>query len=272
MNKLCQTIYSVIKMKKLIIISALCLAFILPILGCQSSESKTYTVKAADISRKVICYGTVECDKTVKADLPEYSRNVVFNFSAGDTVHNGDVLATYYLGSKQYSLTCEADGIITDIDGRTIEYCDIASTKISAKISEADAAFIKTGMTVKITGSGFDKQYYSGSVTKVYSIAEQTASGVFIQCDISVNDPDRSMIPGFSARAEIDTQVSDSVLVPVNSLLYDGDFYIYKYTDGKAARIKVRETAVYGDMCAVSGEIKSGDIIYLNARDANGEQ
>lgn len=243
----------------------MCIISIFTLSCCSTQKQKTYTVDTTNQYRTVICYGIVNCDKTVKVEIPNKARDIELHCAVGDTVAADDTIATYFIGSVKKSVIAESNGIVTKADGlKSIEYYDISAVKITSKISEADASLIKCGMAVKITGVGFDKQSYTGTVSKLYSIADVTASGAYLECDIKVDSPDFSMIPGFSARVEIEIPSEKQVLVPINSLQYDGDFYIYKMVNNQKEKVRVHNSTVCGEFCAVSGEIDVGDIVAVN--------
>ncbi len=247
------------EMKKILCI----LITLLFLCGCSERQSKTYTVSAGSEYRTVIGFGNVICDSIITASIPNKAKNVQINVAIGDKVHVNDTLTTFSYNGSENRIVADYDGIITDIFDNKIKYYDISRVKIKAKISESDISMLKKDMPVNISGVGFDKPVYNGKIERISSTAEKSSSGVFVECDISVDNPDLSFVPNFSARVEITVEVENQVLVPVESVKYDGEFYIYKLVGNEYKRIKLENTTVCGDLCAVSGEIKAGDIIAL---------
>ncbi len=261
-----QTILTVIKLKRLIIFTLLLLILLC---GCNDTYSDTFTVGTGNEFRTVIGYGTVVCDSIRSINISKRALNVVTKVSVGDEIRVGDVIVMYNMNGDECIITADTDGIITKITDSTIEYYDMNNIRIITKIGEADASDINVDMPVNITGSGFDKESYQGKISRISSIADKSVSGVFIDCDIIVLNPDLSMIPGFTARVDINVPTLNQVIVPLDSLMYDGKFYVNKISNGTLCRVNVNSGTVCGELCTVSGEIRAGDIIALNT---NGEK
>lgn len=247
-------------MKKIV-----CIVIVLiSLCSCNQNQNSTYTVTAGSEYRTVIGYGTVVCDDVVSVNIPSKSQNIELKVTAGDKIQSGDILADYTKNGSELHIQAKSNGIIISADSKSISYYDMSKVKIIAKVGESDVSVLSKDMQVNITGVGFKKDKYTGKIKRISSIADKTLSGTFIDCEISVDDSDLSLVPSFTARVEITVPIDNQVLVPLESLQYDGEFYVYKLVDNEYQRIKVSSSTVCGELCAVSGEIKAGDIIAIN--------
>ena len=121
-----------------------------------------------------------------------------------------------------------------------ISIADHENYKVMAAVSEGDIARIKLGDQAKVRGVGFSGIHYTGYVTKIYPTARKALSGTttetVVDVEISLENADSALKPGFSAKVEITGgNQYDLITVPYESIKQDSnnDEYVFVYVDGK---------------------------------------
>ncbi len=110
-------------------------------------------------------------------------------------------------------------------------------------VREADISMVKVGDLARITGSGMGKREYEGYVKRIDPVAKKQLSGTsaetMIEVEIAITNPDRLLKAGFSARADIYTGDSQTVMmIPYECIKQDSANieYVYVYQNEKVYR------------------------------------
>ncbi len=185
-----------------------------------------------------------------------------------------------------------ADGYISTITMQEGEYAgtvaplfvitDRCEMGIRVQVAEDRISEIAVGQLVSITGSGFGGRTYYGNVVQIAQRANQSLlnnSGAQIAVDISLRNPDTSIMPGFTATANIQLGIRNAVAqIPLEMIDQDdtGKEYVWVYQDGRVRKeyIKCRYTSYgYAEVSdfdtkqyivsQVSAAVEDGDTVRL---------
>lgn len=152
--------------------------------------------------------------------------------------------------ASRYDITAPASGVVTGIalspqvpapaGKAVVTIADTESFVVMASVGEADVSKLKPGDTASLRGVGFGGKTYLGTITKIYPTARKSYSGAasdtVVDVEIRVEDPDKNLRPGYSAKVEIQGGENHTLLtVPYEAIRQDenNDEYVYIYADGK---------------------------------------
>ena len=116
-----------------------------------------------------------------------------------------------------------------------------------------------------IEGEGLVKSSYFGTVNSISSTAKSNENGTFIECEISFDNPDKSILPGFSVKIKYQATVENSVVIPIKAIDYDSrGYYVTTVTDSQTTKKYVKDIMFNDGEYTVCSGLKSGDklIIY----------
>nr|WP_315021210.1 efflux RND transporter periplasmic adaptor subunit [uncultured Aminipila sp.] len=154
---------------------------------------------------------------------------------------------------------------------------DLQNLQLKVKVSEYDISRIKEGQTVTITSDVLGEGTASGVVSKIAPSGESKdgsggsngTSEMVIPVDINIDNTNKKLIAGVSAKAQILIQKKDNALaVPVDAILEDandGTDYVFVIKNNKLNKIKV-QTGIEGDFNieVITDKLKSGDQVVLS--------
>ncbi len=115
---------------------------------------------------------------------------------------------------------------------------DMHEMGVRIQVAEDRISEIAVGQVVSITGSGFGGRTYYGNVIQIAKRANQSLfnnSGAQIAVNISLRNPDSSIMPGFTATANIQLGVRNAVAqIPLEMIDQDetGKEFVWIYRDG----------------------------------------
>lgn len=151
-------------------------------------------------------------------------------------------------GETPTEILAPMSGVITELDIRpetpaasgkaVVTIADNTHYKVVVSVGESDIAKVQVGDYAKIRGVGFGGSIYYGFVTKIYPYAKKNLSGseTVVDVEIGIENPDKRLKPGFSAKAEIaGGSLYDLITVPYEAVRQDenNNEYVYLYEDGK---------------------------------------
>ena len=238
------------------------------IFSSAATEVKAVSVYPKSVKRIITCTGTVTAKNSETVTYDETVYPDTFSVSVGDTVEDGDLLMTA-LNSRLRKVKIYSDysGVVTSLPvsvGKETKagaaLAVISQTdelQIKTHISESDASAISVGANAEIKGNGFNGRTYSGTVSRVSGVAEQSSSnGTVVGVTVDIQNADASILLGMSAKIYITAQnAENAIAVPYSAIEYDGDdTYVYIMRGKKAEKVKV-EVGVEGEKEA---EITSG--------------
>ena len=273
------------------------------LVGVHAWTAKTPpTVKLTAVDEQIL-YETVDCtgkvelsdSEEVYVDLPCVAGEVFV--SAGQAVSKGDPLFTIDMNATQavlaqlgtslsgsslkddQTVTAPTSGIITEISvrqGNTLDHttpCAVIAPgenlQIAAVIREKYIQQVQVGQQVEISGVGFSKDVYHGTVTAIATTAHQqyigSTSETVVDAVVCFNpqETDSSLRVGLNANASIVVgTVENALLIPYNCIGQDeeGREYVYVYhDDGTARRRTITVAREYADGALVVSGISAGE-------------
>jgi HlyD family secretion protein len=96
---------------------------------------------------------------------------------------------------------------------------DLTRMQILAKVGEGDIAGIKQGQKVKFTVQALPRDTFEGTVEQVRLQSATTENVVNYTVVVNVDNQDRKLLPGMTARVKFITRSADDVLKVANSAL-----------------------------------------------------
>lgn len=136
---------------------------------------------------------------------------------------------------------------------------------VDAKISSADVAQVKQGLTAEVTATGATEAV-AGTVQTVGLVASADDSGAAtFPVTIAVTGEQKNIYAGSSATVSIVVSERQDVLtVPALALHTDGDTtYVNKMVGGKAVRTDVKVGTTFGPQTEIVSGLKEGDEVEL---------
>lgn len=98
---------------------------------------------------------------------------------------------------------------------------DFSQMEVDTKISEADISSIKTGMKASFTVDSFENRIFDGVVKQIRLSPTDAGGPVSYNVVLSVENQDRSLLPGMTASVQIVTLLKTNVLrIPTSSLYF----------------------------------------------------
>lgn len=273
-------------------------------------EVRLVTINGQTVRQTVDCSGRVELSESeeVYCDLLCVAGDVYVTagqrVEAGDPLFAVDVDATQAVLSQlgqavngdindmtSYTVTAPAAGMVTELNVRRGEVTDPSvpcaviapgeKLQIAAVIREKYLQQIKVGQRVEISGVGFEKPVYHGTVVSIADVARQQYVGAVNETVVDAvvmfdsGETDQSLRVGLGATATVvvDT-VENGLLVPYDCVSQDeeGNEYVYVYGEDGTAR---RRLLTVGRECTdgilvVSG-ISAGERLVQDPEQLSGE-
>lgn len=101
---------------------------------------------------------------------------------------------------------------------------DLREMQLEASVDEADIGAIKVGQRVSFSVDAYPDRVFSGSVREIRLVATTTSNVVTYTVVIAVDNQDRSLLPGMTANASVETANQGNVLrVPNMALRFKPD-------------------------------------------------
>lgn len=150
------------------------------------------------------------------------------------------------------------DGDVAKESTALLKVADTSKLKVTATVSEYDASKISMGQTVTMTSDGIRDKTYTGKVIFIDPQAKASNEESVVSIDVSIENSDMNLKPGFTIDLEILTGDAKDVLsTPIASILTDEQKqkYVYTITPENTLKKTIITTGVYGDMYV---EVKDG--------------
>ncbi|NMB30535.1 MAG: HlyD family efflux transporter periplasmic adaptor subunit, partial [Clostridiales bacterium] len=132
--------------------------------------------------------------------------------------------------------------------------------EVKVAVNESKIAKVKEGQPATITGIAFDGHEYTGRVKQVYPEARKqyigTTQETVVDVVISIDNPDKHIKTGFTAKAQIETEKPKKLRVLPHEVISQDDEgeFVYAYSGGVA----VRRNVITGEEFSGGTEILSG--------------
>ncbi len=270
---------------------------------------QTVTVTPQTVRRTVECTGRVEAAESedVFVQWPCVTGDIAVE--VGQRVRKGDVLfhvdgeATMQalagwseavsgeLTEDDLTVCAPVDGIVMQLNVKQGDMADhqkpcavIAPSEevcIAVAIRERHLRDVKVGQPVEVSGVGFEKKRYTGSVNAIADSAHQQYIGSVSETVVDAvvlldkGQSDKSLRVGLGATATVTVDtVENALLIPYECIAQgdDGEEYIYVLeNDGRAHRRVVAPTAEYANGALVVSGLSAGERLVLNPEQLDGE-
>jgi len=263
--------------------------------GTEPVQVNTTVLKAERVEQTVVCTGVVESAKATGVFLPVPCIVKEVNVKEGSRVKKGEVLAVIdkratfetagndvtrmYLAAMAEEITAPESGVVVAVNalaGAPTEAgtpCVLLALERDLQVRlclrEKDLQVIKQGMPVRLTGEGFSRSMYYGTLTEISSAARtDTSAGIMVEGVVTLDEGQRddSLRLGLTARATVVTKVNESgVLVPHEAVLSDEKGrYVYLLKEGCAVRQAVEVAAQVKDGVLLADRSLVGQTVINN--------
>lgn len=135
--------------------------------------------------------------------------------------------------------------------------------KLNFTVTEKDVGKLRKGQDVTFRVDAFPGREFKGKVNNIYpSLEEKTRT---LQVEALVPNPDNALKPGLFAHVVLYTGAErNTVLVPIISLLYEGETIKVFVIDGGRARERfVKVGQKYGEMMEIVEGLKAGETVVI---------
>ena len=138
--------------------------------------------------------------------------------------------------------------------------------KIYLNVSETFYKKVKKGMPVVIELDAYEDRAFGGHVSIVYPTIDQMSHT--FQVEVTINNDDQMVRPGMFARATIDFEYKNHVVVPDEALVKQmgaGDRYVYVY-DASSNTVKYQKVELgrhIGDKYEIISGVKPNDKVVI---------
>lgn len=143
------------------------------------------------------------------------------------------------------------DGDIAKESEVLLKVADVSNLKVTATISEYDASEIRLGQSVTMTSDGIRDKTYVGKVIFIDPQAKASNDENVVTIDVSLENSDENLKPGFTMDLEITTaDAKNTLTVPKAAIATDkdGQKYVFTVTDENTLKKTIVATGVYGDL------------------------
>ncbi|MBQ5885151.1 MAG: HlyD family efflux transporter periplasmic adaptor subunit [Clostridia bacterium] len=237
-------------------------------------EVKAVSVYPKSVERTVVTTGIVTAKNTeaVTYDYTVYPKEI--KVRVGDRLDEGDLVMTA-LNSRMREVKIYSDysGIVTALpisvgkEARSgVSLAVVANPnelQIKAQISEREASFVSVDQSVVIKTNGTDEKSYSGRVSRVSNIAEQSPNGTMISILIDIDPIETELLIGMSTKLYISTDTaSDVVAVPYSSIEYNGSkSFVYVVSGDEIVKTEVKIGIEGSDFAEIVSGVDSNSLV-----------
>lgn len=136
-------------------------------------------------------------------------------------------------------------------------------------VNEIDISKVKTGQKVEIGVDAFPERKYTGEVTEVANIGEQTrnSNAKVFEVKIRVNEFDSILRPAMTTKNIINTSVIPGVMFLPIECVHTADSISFVYRVSGQYRQQVKTGAANENQIIITEGLKEGDEVYLSPPD-----
>jgi len=181
------------------------------------------------------------------------------------------------------------DGVIVELNGEiaeitspsppgiptppAVDLVEYGCIYIDAPIDEVDAAAVRVGMPARVSLDAFRDALFAGTVRRIGAYVEdkeKQARFVTVEIDLADDPRKASLLPGYSADAEIILAArTDVTRIPSEALMEDGGVLIFNPVSGKIEQRSIKKGLANWRWIEVLEGVSVGDKLVLNFDDAN---
>jgi len=151
---------------------------------------------------------------------------------------------------------------------------DLSKLYVDLDVSEVDIDQIEIGQTVNLSFDALRSKPYTGKVSEVAMISDETSSAVNFIVTVELTNPDKDVRPGMTSEVEIVTAQRDQALLIPNQAVrvVDGKQVVYLLQADQSMKTVEVGLGVSSDAYSelLSGDLKAGDLVVLNPTSTTG--
>ena len=189
-------------------------------------EVVSYTVKESDFYQSIETFGTAIANKSFSIRIKKENIIKSIDFNKQQIIKKGTIIASLKdrniiapfegrLGKREIT-----PGILGNNNSIIATLDDSTKLKVDIKLPENYVGILKNGLKVQATSDAFNK-IFTGEVKTVSSRVDPTSRSILAQIEIS--NPNLELIPGILLNIKVIYDERDSLSIPEESLIIQGD-------------------------------------------------
>ena len=225
----------------------------------------SYTVKESDFYQSIETFGTAIANKSFSIRIKKENIIKSIDFNKQQIIKKGTIIASLKdrniiapfegrLGKREIT-----PGILGNNNSIIATLDDSTKLKVDIKLPENYVGILKNGLKVQATSDAFNK-IFSGEVKTVSSRVDPTSRSILAQ--IEILNPNLELIPGILLNIKVIFNERDSLSIPEESLIIQGDNKFVYLIDNNVLKRKNVKIGLrnFGKVEILSG-LKIGDNI-----------
>jgi len=228
-------------------------------------EVVSYTVKESDFYQSIETFGTAIANKSFSIRIKKENIIKSIDFNKQQIIKKGTIIASLKdrniiapfegrLGKREIT-----PGILGNNNSIIATLDDSTKLKVDIKLPENYVGILKNGLKVQATSDAFNK-IFTGEVKTVSSRVDPTSRSILAQ--IEILNPNLELIPGILLNIKVIFNERDSLSIPEESLIIQGDNKFVYLIDNNVLKRKNVKIGLrnFGKVEILSG-LKIGDNI-----------
>ncbi len=207
-------------------------------------EVISYTVKESDFYQSIETFGTAIANKSFSIRIKKENIIKSIDFNKQQIIKKGTMIASLKdrniiapfdgrLGKREIT-----PGILGNNNSIIATLDDSTKLKVDIKLPENYVGILKNGLKVQATSDAFNK-IFTGEVKTVSSRVDPTSRSILAQ--IEILNPNLELIPGILLNIKVIYDERDSMSIPEESLIIQGDNkFVYLIDNNVLKRKNVR--------------------------------
>ena len=207
-------------------------------------EVISYTVKESDFYQSIETFGTAIANKSFSIRIKKENIIKSIDFNKQQIIKKGTIIASLKdrniiapfdgrLGKREIT-----PGILGNNNSIIATLDDSTKLKVDIKLPENYVGILKNGLKVQATSDAFNKTF-TGEVKTVSSRVDPTSRSILAQ--IEILNPNLELIPGILLNIKVIYDERDSMSIPEESLIIQGDNkFVYLIDNNVLKRKNVR--------------------------------
>jgi len=228
-------------------------------------EVVSYTVKESNFYQSIETFGTAIANKSFSIRIKKENIIKSIDFNKQQIIKKGTIIASLKdrniiapfegrLGKREIT-----PGILGNNNSIIATLDDSTKLKVDIKLPENYVGILKNGLKVQATSDAFNK-IFTGEVKTVSSRVDPTSRSILAQ--IEILNPNLELIPGILLNIKVIFNERDSLSIPEESLIIQGDNKFVYLIDNNVLKRKNVKIGLrnFGKVEILSG-LKIGDNI-----------
>ena len=189
-------------------------------------EVISYTVKESDFYQSIETFGTAIANKSFSIRIKKENIIKSIDFNKQQIIKKGTMIASLKdrniiapfdgrLGKREIT-----PGILGNNNSIIATLDDSTKLKVDIKLPENYVGILKNGLKVQATSDAFNK-IFTGEVKTVSSRVDPTSRSILAQ--IEILNPNLELIPGILLNIKVIYDERESISIPEESLIIQGD-------------------------------------------------